>query len=449
LQERKQSKEYSAITTPCDTESQVKKIKEQNTNHNNCVTTANQGSITNSINHPNYSNSQTKSGLISQIHNLNTTHTQNQISLYNNLIHNINNSNSNSNNNSSNKIYKTGNSQIKISSHTNSNINIGGALNNLHNNNYNISSIGYNTNANLSGNNSKENLIKSNNNNLANNNNNNDHILTQNYNPNNVNINLAAAKSNLINNINNNNNSNLKEISCTTKKNLQNSKIIKNNYIFNSNNNAKVDLNIKPKVENKYENKSGKVDRIEKPDYSKFTKDKKEASNYNKIVIFSNNYNPKILKERVFLTKQPTNKNSRKTSSEKNAEKIIAFYTNSLQTNPKPIGKNTVLSSGNIDPKNNILNLNNVSKDNVHYNQINFADNSASQKKNNFNASSVFDSQNYLISSNNFQKMHSSLQSSLEKSKPSEFFKSKNIGNPKVDYSLVNTEENAYDQSKL
>lgn len=459
LKERKNSKENSAITTPYENELHVKKMKE----NNNYLNHTNQQNISNSINNTIYTNTQTKSGLISQIHDLSSTHIPDKINLYDNFYTNINLTKTNSNNNSSNKISKTGHSQIKISSHKNSNINIASALNTLHNNsnNNNISNLNYRTSVNLSGNNSKEKLIKSE---YNNNNYNNNQIYN---NTNNVNINLTAAKSNLKNNNHNNLNlmdfnGNLKEISSTTKKTIiQNSKPLKNNYILNSHNNAinaKADFNCniinKIKSENKKENKSGKVDRIIKPDSSKVSKDKKDSSNYNKMVIFSNNYNPKILKERVFFTKQPTTKNSRKTSNDKNAEKIISFYTNSLHTNSKPIAKSSLLSSDNND-KNNIVNLNSLNKDNNLSNdkfnvQPNHNFNTTSQKKSIINANSAFNSQNYLINtSNNFnlRKMHGSMQSSLEKAKPIDYIKIKNIGNPKVDYSLVNTEENNNEKS--
>ena len=325
-------------------------------------------------------------------------------------------------------------------------------------NNHNPS-LAYNTNLNLYQNNLKENLNNLNNNTASKNHfsaacHNNNITITNNVN---MNVAAAAAKSNPTKNDNNtshtaniNNNNNLvNNLDETSKKiNLHNSKIIKNNLIYNLYN-AKAELNTKAKVENKYENKKGKVDRIEKPESSKYTKDKdkKDASNYNKIVIFSNNYNPKILKERVFLTKQPTNKNSRKTSSEKNAEKRIAFYTNGLQMQSnhlKPLnGKSTVSSSGKID-KNTVINLNGL----THKYNNNFINcNLASQKQSNFGVNSLIDPNNYLISTQNLQKIQSSVQSSIEKAKISDLYKRKNIGNPKVDYSLVNTEENAYEIS--
>ncbi len=331
LQDKKNSRDLSGITSPCDRELNSKKLKENQIFQNNCINTNNDTKTI--INHI-----QTTSGEIGKLHEFNNL----QLKEINNV----------SSNNFSNKINKNNTTnQIKINGNMNQDIaynqqhNYSGT--NLSNNNKDSNiKITYNSNSiNISGYNSKENLIKNNyvmKSNNMNNDNSNSH----------TNENLNIAKGNL--NINlNNTNSNVKDISNTTKKNnLQNSKIMKSALNYNST--PKTDL-IKISKVDKFDN-PGKVMRLEKPDSLKYSKDKKEISNYNKIVVFSNNHNTKNLKDRVFLTKQPTNKNSRKTSTEKNAEKIIASYTNTIQVGSKVFGKNFLLNGNN---EKNCTNFNN------------------------------------------------------------------------------------------
>ena len=222
-------------------------------------------------------------------------------------------------------------------------------------------------------------------------------------------------KSNFITNINNNinNNTNINNLNKSiikdlTKKNsiIQSSKISKNAYTST----PKTDLKCK------LENKISKIERIEKP-ADKNSKDKKESSNYNKIVIMSNNFNPSNLKDRVFLTKQNTTKNSRKTSTEKNSNKILSFYTNTMNMMKKSTLKNTLLTH-----------TNNLEQNLNHNNQLinqNAFSHTVNQKKSN----TPIEPNNTNISMN-FHNYNNSIHQ-------------------KLDYSSVNTDENKNEKNKF
>lgn len=264
-------------------------------------------------------------------------------------------------------LYKT-NQYATNSNSININNNLNAKIQEI-NNNYNM----YNTNAKQNKNqiqiklnsqvfnpNSKENLIKTSqlqmhqqsHNNPASSN------YASNLQPGYANMNSNINKSNIINNINNSR-ENKQNINIAIQ-NPNTDNIIKNAYKST----PKTDLK-STKVE-KRDFKSSKIERIEKPDSSKYSKEKKENSNYNKIVILSHNYNPSSnLKERVVLTKQNTNKNSRKTSNEKSANKVLSLYTNSNSNinalHNKSGLKTTILSSLNLD-KSSTLNMTNTLK---------------------------------------------------------------------------------------